>query len=143
MPSEETTTTSAPAAPAEKKPFFEFGYKWKTGMTAWMLHRLTGLALIFYLCLHIFVIRNLGQGEAQFNQIMKTLGSPMFKVLEIGLLAVVLFHTFNGIRIVIIDFWGGSRIHKQLFWIMTIISIVLFIAGGIPMTVHLFKMMGH
>jgi len=149
MLEEKPKTKTVPVAPppshglnGKGKPLFDYRYGWHLGMIAWLLHRLSGLALIFYLCLHIMVLRNLAYGEAQFDQVMKTLGSPVFKVLEIGLLGVVLFHAFNGIRIVIIDFWGGARIHKKLFWWMMGIATALFIAGAIPMAEHMIKKLG-
>jgi len=119
------------------KPIFEFRYRWKLGMVAWVLHRLSGLVLIFYLCMHIFVIHNLAYGEDRFNEVMELLGSPMFKVLEIGLLGVILYHAFNGLRVIIVDFWGGTKIQKKLFWVMMAIAAALFIAGAVPMAGHL------
>ena len=123
------------------KHLFEYKYRWQLGMIAWALHRLSGLALIFYLCLHIYVIHNLAFGASRFNEVMKMVGSPMFKVLEIGLLGVILYHAFNGIRIVIVDFWGGAKIHKKLFWAMMCVAAALFVAGAVPMTGHLLRML--
>jgi len=107
-------------------------------MVAWLLHRLSGLALTFYLCLHIYVIHSLTYGPERFNAMMKFLGSPLFKALEIGLFGVILYHAFNGIRVIIIDFWGGSRIQKQLFYILMAVAALLFLAGAARMIGHLF-----
>lgn len=120
-----------------KKPVFEFQYKWKLGMVAWMLHRLSGLALIVYLCMHIVVIHNLAYGPEHFDEVMSILGSPMFKVLEIGLFGVILYHAFNGLRVIIVDFWGGTKIHKKLFWIMMGIAAALFAMGAVSMAGHI------
>lgn len=123
--------------PVFTKPPFEIHYKWRIGMAAWFLHRLSGLALIFYLCLHIYVIHNLAYGEKRFNETMQFLGSPLFKLLEIGLLGVILYHAFNGLRIIIIDFWGGTRIQKKLFLIFMAVAVALFVAGAARMAGHL------
>lgn len=119
------------------KPIFEFQYKWKLGMVAWLLHRLSGLALIAYLCMHIVVIHNLAYGPENFNAVMEILGSPFFKVLEIGLFGVILYHAFNGLRVIVVDFWGGTKKQKQLFWIMMAIAGVLFVAGTVSMLSHI------
>ena len=79
------------------------------------LHRLAGLALIFYLSLHIWVINSLTYGEKTFNDVMIFLSSPLFKLLEVGLWGVILFHAFNGVRIVIVDFFKGSLAQKKWF----------------------------
>ncbi len=120
------------------KPIFEFHYKWRLGAIAWLLHRLSGLALIAYLCLHIYVIHNLAYGREHFDAVMKFLGSPLFKTLEIGLIGVILYHAFNGLRVIIIDFWGGTRIQKKLFIIMMAVAALLFIAGAARIASHLF-----
>ena len=46
-----------------------------------------------------------------------------FAVLEILLIAGVLFHMLNGLRITLADFFGWSRSHKLMF----IVAIVLFV----------------
>ena len=45
---------------------------------------LAGLALIFYLSLHIWVIHSLTYGERTFDSVMKFLSSPLFKLLEVS-----------------------------------------------------------
>ncbi len=112
-------------------------------MVSWALHRLSGLALVAYLCLHIFVIHNLAYGPERFDRVMELLGSPAFKLMEIGLLGVILYHAFNGLRVIIIDFWGGTKIQKQLFWIMMVIAAALFVAGAAPIAGHLLNALAH
>jgi succinate dehydrogenase / fumarate reductase, cytochrome b subunit len=110
-------------------------YKIKTGMLAWILFRLTGLALVFYLALHITVISNL-HDPTKFNDAMAFLGSWQFRFLEIGLFILVLIHALNGIRIFIVDFFNGSLYQAKLFWVLAGIGFVLFIAGAYPMVSH-------
>ena len=121
-----------------KKPIFEFSYKWRLGMAGWVLHRLSGLALIFYLSLHIWVISHLAGGEEEFNQMMELLTTPLFRVLEVGLLGVILYHAFNGARVIFVDFFGGARYHKKLYWALIGIAALLFIAGAVPLLMHIF-----
>jgi len=116
---------------------YDFSYRLGVGHIAWILHRLSGLALIFYLCLHIWVIHHLSYGPEKFNSVMAFLTSPLFKILEIGLWAVILFHTFNGIRLLIIDFGSGARYHKKLFWVAFLLVLILSVLGAIPFLQHL------
>ena len=104
-----------------------FKYRWKTGMWAWVLHRLSGLALIFYLTLHIWVIHHLSLGPRRFNQIMQFLGHPVFKLLEIGLIGVIIYHSLNGLRVILIDFGLGIEKQKLIFWILMIIGFLAFL----------------
>ena len=89
---------------------FDLNYYKFIGSWAWILHRLSGLALIFYLTLHIWVINTLTMGPEKFNSVTQFLSSPLFKLLEVGLWGVILYHAFNGIRVVIVDFFKGSLI---------------------------------
>lgn len=117
--------------------FFDPTYYKFVGSWAWILHRLSGLALIFYLSLHLWVINTLTKGPEKFNSVMAFLNQPLFKILEVGLWGVILFHAFNGIRIVIVDFYKGSLYHKKLFYVFVFIAIVLWVAGSYMLISHI------
>lgn len=119
------------------KPIFDVGYHRFLGTWAWIMHRLSGLALIFYLCLHIWIIHTLTKGPDAFNGLMSFLGSPFFKYLEVGLWGVILFHAFNGIRVVTIDFWKGSLYHKKMFYFLISFGTILWIAGAYILISHI------
>lgn len=101
-------------------------YRWHTGTWAWILHRLSGVALISYLWLHIWVIHYLAKGPEEFNALMRFLTSPIFKLLELGLFGVILYHALNGIRIILIDLgWAAElRGQKFTFWVLVVIGII-------------------
>jgi succinate dehydrogenase / fumarate reductase cytochrome b subunit len=98
---------------------------------------LSGLGLIFYLTLHIWVINSLTLGEEKFTGVTTFLNSPLFKILEVGLWGIILFHAFNGVRIVIVDFYKGSLFHKKLFFVMIFIAFVLWAVGSYLLLSHI------
>jgi len=110
-------------------------YRWRfSGMVAWVIQRVTGLLLLFYLFLHIHTVSKLAEGPEAFNQAMATFHSPFFKLLEIGLLGTVVLHAVNGVRITLIDLGIGVEKQRHLFWFLTVgIGILIFLAGAIPM----------
>lgn len=112
-------------------------YKWKTGMCAWILHRATGIGLAIYLPLHIYVTSSLHSPE-KFDQVMGFLNLPFFKLVEIALLGAVLYHALNGVRILIIDWFGGTRVQAQMFWILMAVGLVAFIFGAAAFIQHAF-----
>jgi len=114
-------------------------YKKDSGNWAWILHRITGIALIAYLFLHIYSLSPLTEGEVAFNNKMATFASPVFMVIEWFLFAFVLFHSLNGIRIVIVDWADGAKYHKQLYRLSWIVGIILFLAMGAIMFSHELK----
>ena len=116
-------------------------YRIHLGTLAWILHRLSGLALIFYLLLHIWVIHHLMVGEESFDGVMEFLGTPLFKFLELGLIGVIMYHLFNGLRVTLIDMGVLVERQKLLFGITVVIWLISWFAvaavmvntfGGVP-----------
>ncbi len=105
----------------------------KTGMWAWVGHRLTGLVLVAYVFLHLSFISTAswGDGEDSFDALMATTSQPLFVLMDFALVAVVVYHAMNGLRVVLFDFCIGIRHQKLVFWIVMAISALLVIAGFI------------
>ncbi len=110
-------------------------YKWKTGMWAFVFHRVSGLALSVYLVMHLFVVSSLNDKD-KFETVMGFLNGRLFKVLEIGLLAAVLYHSFNGVRVFLIDFARGTKRQAAIFWVIAVIGAVIFVPGAILFLRH-------
>jgi len=106
-------------------------YRVRTGMFAWMLHRFTGLAIVGYLVVHVWGLRAITSPEA-YNALIAGYHAPIFKVGEFLLLGAVIYHSLNGLRIVLIDFVGWSPNQKRLFWTLGAVAAVLFAVGGYP-----------
>ena len=100
------------------------------GSWAWVLHRVTGLVLTGYIMLHIFALMSLQKGKAAFDSEMVLFRTPIFLFLEWFLFAFLLFHALNGIRIVLVDLAEGARYHRQLYYAVVIIGLVLFFGMG-------------
>jgi succinate dehydrogenase / fumarate reductase cytochrome b subunit len=104
-----------------------------SGMVAWWIQRATGLLLLLHLFLHVRTVHKLSQGPAAFNEAMAFFRHPLFKMLEIALLATVILHALNGVRITLIDLSVGHERQRQLFWVISLgIGAVVFLAGAIP-----------
>jgi len=99
------------------------------GTWGYILHRLTGLALIGYILIHIYLVSGLHNRSGWQNE-MEIFRNPVLKILEWGLFSIVVFHALNGIRIFIIDYFDGARYQKQLLTGVFVFSIVLFGAMG-------------
>ncbi|CAN5572981.1 hypothetical protein BH23BAC4_BH23BAC4_17800 [soil metagenome] len=106
-------------------------YKVRVGMLAWMLHRLSGLALVGYLVVHVWGLRAITNPDA-YNALIVSYHAPIFKVGEFLLLGAVIYHALNGLRIVLIDFLGWSPKQQRLFWTLGAVAAALFIVGGYP-----------
>jgi succinate dehydrogenase / fumarate reductase, cytochrome b subunit len=103
-------------------------YRWHAGYVAWLLNRLTGILITFYLVLHIWVIHHLAHGPESYTKVMDFLGSKFFALMEIGIIGVVIYHLMNGIRVVLVDFTKvGVWHHKKVFWILMAIGVVIYV----------------
>jgi succinate dehydrogenase / fumarate reductase cytochrome b subunit len=103
---------------------------WKaTGMWAWVLFRISGLVLVFYLFVHIGVISTarFGENGETLNSIMKFFESPIAIVLDLLLVWAVLYHALNGVRIVLMDFGVGIKQHKATFWACMAVAVICLV----------------
>ncbi len=99
------------------------------GSWAFALNRLAGLGLVLYLILHLFVLSLLAKGPATWNDFVALAKSPLILPLDIILLAGILYHGLNGIRVALIGVGIGVRQHKALFWTLMLIAAVLLLLG--------------
>jgi succinate dehydrogenase / fumarate reductase cytochrome b subunit len=90
---------------------------WKgVGMWAWLLFRISGLILVAYLFVHIGIIsQGTVTGASVLDKLFKTFDSPFLVFLDFLLVAAVLYHGLNGVRIILMDLGYGIRQHKLVF----------------------------
>ena len=91
---------------------------WKgLGMWAWLLFRISGLILVAYLFVHIVIISQ-GQvsGADVLDKLFRTFDSPFLVFLDFMLVAAVLYHGLNGVRVILMDLGVGIRQHKLVYW---------------------------
>jgi len=93
---------------------------------AWVAQRLTGLIILGFLIIHMYTLSSVTGGETAFDQTMKTMQTPLFKIAELILLWVVLFHGLNGLRLILLNLFPGIN-HKRLAYSFSLISLVLVI----------------
>jgi succinate dehydrogenase cytochrome b subunit len=99
------------------------------GTWGYILHRLSGLALTGYILIHIYLVSGL-HNRPGWQQEMEIFRNPFLKVLEWCLFSVVIYHSLNGVRIFIIDYFNGARYQKQLLTTVLVLSVVLFAGMG-------------
>jgi succinate dehydrogenase / fumarate reductase cytochrome b subunit len=70
----------------------------------YLLHRITGVGLVLYLILHIFVTSSRMYGEEAYLSAHELINNP---IMDIGLFIVmagILFHGVNGLRLILNEF---------------------------------------
>jgi succinate dehydrogenase / fumarate reductase cytochrome b subunit len=98
-------------------------------MWSWLLHRVSGLAVLLFLLIHIVDISLLGFGPAVYDDGIALFDQVIVRLLSLALVAAVLFHAFNGIRIMVIDFWSKGVKYQVL---MFVAALVIAVVGFLP-----------
>lgn len=108
-------------------------YRGDPGMWSWVLHRFTGVAVFFFLFIHVLDTAIIQISPDLYDEVIGTYKTPLFGVLEIGLFGAVLFHALNGLRVVLVDFWSkGPRYQRTMLWAVGAVWLAVFaVAGGI------------
>jgi succinate dehydrogenase / fumarate reductase cytochrome b subunit len=115
-------------------------YRGREGQVAWMLHRLTGLGVFFFLALHIVDIFLMSFGSHVFDSLLFFYHQYIFKLtIVFGLYLGVLYHGLNGMRIVIIDFWPNlSRKQATLWRVQMAVFLIVYIPSALIMLSSMF-----
>ena len=110
-----------------------------TGFLSFVLRRFTGVMLVLYLLLHIWVISSAISGADTFDTRMNFLQTDLFKIAEIALLAAVVYHAFDGVRLLLVNWFKVTDKRKNLFLAVLVISVLMVIAGGLPILLFMFE----
>ncbi len=110
-----------------------------TGFISFLLRRISGVALVIYLALHMWVIGSVNQGPEVFNARLNAVQTPIFKLFEIALLAAVVYHAFDGIRLLIVHYFDVTDKRKSLFYAAFAIAAILTVAGGVPILMFMLQ----
>lgn len=103
-------------------------YRGQSGQWSWLLHRVTGLGVLLFLLLHIVDITLAGFGKKVYDDSIVIFSSPIIRLVSLALIASVLYHAFNGVRIILIDFWPAAHKYQRgLFYIALALAILSFI----------------
>ena len=104
--------------------------RWRgLGMWAYALNRLTGIGLVFYLYLHLATLGLLAGGPESWDPFVTLARSPAFLALDVILLAGLLIHGFNGLRVTLNGFGVGVQAQKAMFVGLMLIAAVALVVS--------------
>jgi succinate dehydrogenase / fumarate reductase, cytochrome b subunit len=107
-------------------------YRGREGQWAWALHRLTGLGVLGFLCLHVLDTSLLLAGEGAYNHLIRSVYQQWwFQPLEIALGGALLYHALNGLRVILLDFWEEGIRHERH---LRRAVLILFVLLMVPLT---------
>jgi succinate dehydrogenase / fumarate reductase cytochrome b subunit len=112
-------------------------YRGGEGMWTWVLHRITGVGVFFFLLVHVLDTALVRVSPEAYDLVIATYKTPIVNLLEIGLVGAVLYHALNGLRVILVDFWAkGPRYQRQMTWAIGAVWVLLMVPGTFFMIKH-------
>lgn len=100
-------------------------YRGQLGQWSWVLHRVSGLGTVLFLILHVIDTSWAAFYPKDYEQAIREYQSPLFTVGEFLLVACVVYHAFNGLRIILLDYkpawWAYQRRAATLVFVATLL----------------------
>lgn len=128
-------TTMRPVQPSRLRRMGRWFDVRRRGPDAWAfaLNRLTGIVLVLYLFVHLVVLSLLARGPDAWDDFLSLVRSPLALGLEAVLVAVLLFHGLNGLRVILVDLGIGARARKTLFGVLMVVAVIATVVSTILM----------
>ena len=112
-------------------------YRGGEGMWTWVLHRITGVSVFFFLLVHVLDTALVRVSPEAYDLVIASYKTPIVNLLEVGLVGAVLYHALNGLRVILIDFWAkGPRYQRAMTWVIAAVWVVLMLPGAFFMLKH-------
>ncbi len=120
------------------------GGRWGFERYMYTLHRLTGLGLVAYFVLHVLVTSSRAFGAEAWDRWMGIVGVPVLHVGEFFVVLAFIFHSLNGIRLVLVElgfavgkaeepvypYKTSLNVQRPLLVLMMILAAVFVVVSG-------------
>ncbi|HET7476290.1 MAG TPA: succinate dehydrogenase, cytochrome b556 subunit [Dermatophilaceae bacterium] len=114
-------------------------YRGGEGMWTWVAHRISGVLIFVFLFAHVLDTSLVRVSPEAYNTVIQQYKTPVVALGELGLVAAVVFHAINGIRIILVDFWSrGPRLQRQMSWVVVGLFVLLMVPFSIRHLTHAF-----
>lgn len=106
-------------------------WRWHVTMFTSILHRVTGAALYGGAILLVGWAVALASGKGPYETYMGLLGSPVGRVVMVGLSLCLFYHLANGVRHLVWDFGAGfqPKTASATAWLVLAIAVVATVAA--------------
>lgn len=90
-----------------------FGYRVSWAQLAWFGHRASGLGVLLFLFLHIVETSTILFGPEVYDFTQTFYANLPAKIGEVLLMAALVYHSLNGLRVIVMDFWPSTTIYYR------------------------------
>jgi len=116
-----------------------FGYRVSWAQLAWFGHRASGLGVLLFLFLHIVETSTVLFGPEVYDFTQTFYANLPAKVGEVLLMAALVYHSLNGLRVIVMDFWPSTTIYYRplTYGVIAATTIAMVPLGLIILTPYL------
>ena len=107
-------------------------YRGNEGMWSWVLHRITGVAIFFFLLVHILDTALIRVSPEAYDAVIGTYKNPVMALGEVALVGAIAYHAYNGLRIILVDMWSWATRHQRQLWWGVLGLWVVTMLGFVP-----------
>lgn len=90
-----------------------FGYQISWAQLAWMGHRLSGIGVIVFLFAHVVETATVALGPGVYDFTQGLYHNLPVRLGEVLLMAAVVYHSLNGLRVIVMDFWPRTTVYYR------------------------------
>ncbi|APR38078.1 succinate dehydrogenase, cytochrome b556 subunit [Paraburkholderia sp. SOS3] len=101
---------------------------------AFLVHRLSGLALAVFLPMHFWALGTALHGAAAFDSFLAVTRQPAFVFAEWGLVTLLAAHLIGGVRVLLIEYRPWSGLRKNLIAATAGGALVIGLAFALSLT---------
>jgi succinate dehydrogenase / fumarate reductase cytochrome b subunit len=107
---------------------------------AFYAHRMGGLAILAFLALHVVDVGLVAISPMLYDEVHALYGTPALRVFEVFLLAAILFHAFDGLRLLVLDLVDVSwRMSERMLWLAVALTVALTIPAAAVILAPVFR----
>ncbi len=92
---------------------------------AYILHRLSGVALAIFLPVHFYVLALSLDGSKDLDRVLQWADQPLVKLAEFGLIFLLAIHLFGGLRLLALEFLPWQPAQKTFAAIAVALAFLL------------------
>jgi fumarate reductase subunit D len=100
---------------------------------AFVVHRVSGVALALFLPLHFWALAHALQGEAKLESFLRWTDQPVVKLGEIALVVLLAAHMAGGVRLLALEFLAWRDWQKSLLAVAGAVTL----AAGLAFALNL------
>ncbi|MBP7690771.1 MAG: succinate dehydrogenase, cytochrome b556 subunit [Anaerolineales bacterium] len=117
-------------------------YRGREGHWAYILHRVSGLAILLFVAIHVTDTSWVAYAPAAYAEAINLYGSLPFLISEYFLLAAIVYHAINGLNIIIKDTfpgWWDKHLQASSFWKVIALSALCWLPAAYFISLNIYN----